>query len=51
MSSKVLKERLESLQFADIANFWLDLYRQKYKQLVNELSEWELIKNQPDDND
>ena len=51
MSSKVLKERLESLLFADIANFWLDLYRQKYKQLVNELSEWELIKNQPDDND
>ncbi len=49
MSSKELKKRLEALLFADIANFWLDLYRQKYKQLVTELSEWELIRNQPDD--
>ncbi|WP_065978572.1 MULTISPECIES: poly-gamma-glutamate synthase PgsB [Pseudoalteromonas] len=51
MSSKELKKRLETLLFADIASFWLDLYRQKYRQLVNELSQWELIKNQPDGHD
>ena len=51
MSSKQLKQRLEALLFADIASFWLDLYRQKYRELVDELSQWELIKNQPDDDD
>lgn len=51
MSSKQLKQRLETLLFADIASFWLDLYRQKYHELVDELSQWELIKNQPDDDD
>ncbi|URQ91511.1 hypothetical protein [Pseudoalteromonas sp. SCSIO 43101] len=49
MSNHLLTKRLENLLFADIASFWLDLYRQKYRELVDELSEWELIKNQPDD--
>lgn len=51
MSNKQLRQRLETLLFADIASFWLDLYRQKYHELVDELSQWELIKNQPDDDD
>tara|TARA_Y100000310_G_C20703849_1_gene832764 strand:- start:1915 stop:6009 length:4095 start_codon:yes stop_codon:yes gene_type:complete len=49
MSNHLLTKRLENLLFADIASFWLDLYRQKYRELVDELSEWELIKNQPED--
>ena len=46
-----LKSRLEHLLFADIANFWLDLYRQKYRQLVDDLAKWELLQNMPDDED
>ncbi|MGJ8484406.1 poly-gamma-glutamate synthase PgsB [Pseudoalteromonas sp. SYSU M81236] len=51
MSSNGLTKRLENLLFADIASFWLDLYRQKYRELVDELSQWELIKDQPEDYD
>ena len=46
-----LKSRLEHLLFADIANFWLDLYRQKYRQLVDDLAQWELLQNIPEDED
>ena len=46
-----LKNRLEHLLFADIANFWLDLYRQKYRQLVDDLAQWELLQNMPDGED
>ncbi|MBB1295290.1 MAG: poly-gamma-glutamate synthase PgsB/CapB [Pseudoalteromonas rhizosphaerae] len=49
--SSELKDRLEHLLFADIANFWLDLYRQKYRQLVDELAQWELLQNMPDGED
>lgn len=48
MTQQELKQRLEHLLFADIANFWLDLYRQKYRQLVDDLSKWELLQNIPD---
>lgn len=50
-SSKALKAQLTQLLFADIANFWLDLYRQKYQQLVDDLASWELIQNPPADED
>ncbi|KTF16351.1 poly-gamma-glutamate synthase PgsB [Pseudoalteromonas sp. H105] len=48
MNKQELKQRLEHLLFADIANFWLDLYRQKYRQLVDDLAQWELLQNIPE---
>lgn len=51
MTHSELKKHLEHLLFADIANFWLDLYRQKYLQLVDDLADWELIQNIPENED
>lgn len=51
MTQQELKQRLEHLLFADIANFWLDLYRQKYRQLVDDLAKWELLQNIPEQED
>ncbi|WP_245321405.1 poly-gamma-glutamate synthase PgsB [Pseudoalteromonas sp. KS88] len=51
MTQQELKQRLEHVLFADIANFWLDLYRQKYRQLVDDLAKWELLQTIPEQED
>ncbi|TQF69861.1 poly-gamma-glutamate synthase PgsB [Pseudoalteromonas luteoviolacea] len=48
MADKTLRDQLQELLFADTEKFWLNLYQHKYQQLVDELSEWELVKNKPD---
>ncbi|CAH9064195.1 hypothetical protein PSECIP111951_03071 [Pseudoalteromonas holothuriae] len=48
MTTNRLKTQLEQLLFADIERFWLNLYHHKYSVLVDELSNWELIKNKPE---
>ncbi|KZN38972.1 hypothetical protein N480_12130 [Pseudoalteromonas luteoviolacea S2607] len=48
MADKTLRDQLQDLLFADTEKFWLNLYQHKYQQLVDELSDWELVKNKPD---
>lgn len=47
MSNTEIKTQIERLLFADIAKFWLNLYKQKYTWLVDELAKWPLLQNKP----
>ncbi|MFC3033379.1 poly-gamma-glutamate synthase PgsB [Pseudoalteromonas fenneropenaei] len=51
MSNTALKQQITDLLFADIAKFWLNLYRQKYLNLVEELAQWPLLQNRPEQED
>jgi poly-gamma-glutamate synthase PgsB/CapB len=51
MTKNDLKQRLETILFSDISSFWLDLYRKKYSQLVNDIADWDLIQNIPEKED
>ncbi|MCF6440183.1 poly-gamma-glutamate synthase PgsB [Pseudoalteromonas luteoviolacea] len=48
MADKTLKRQLQDLLFADTEQFWLNLYQHKYQTLVDELADWELVKNKPE---
>ncbi|MDK2596313.1 poly-gamma-glutamate synthase PgsB [Pseudoalteromonas obscura] len=48
MADKTLKRQLQDLLFAETERFWLNLYQHKYQTLVDELAEWELVKNKPE---
>ncbi|MAD90485.1 MAG: poly-gamma-glutamate synthase PgsB [Pseudoalteromonas sp.] len=48
MTNNELKQQLESILFANIEKFWLKLYRHKYQDLINELLQWPLIRNIPE---
>ncbi|MBQ4833091.1 poly-gamma-glutamate synthase PgsB [Pseudoalteromonas sp. MMG010] len=51
MTKDDLKNQLEKILFSDISSFWLDLYRKKYSQLVNDIAAWDLIQDMPEDED
>ncbi|MEQ3514934.1 poly-gamma-glutamate synthase PgsB [Pseudoalteromonas sp. BZB3] len=48
MTNNELKQQLELILFANIEEFWLKLYRHKYQNLINELLQWPLIRNIPE---
>jgi hypothetical protein len=48
MNNDELKQQLEQILFANIEQFWLNLSRHKYHVLINELLEWPLIRNIPE---
>ncbi|KZN64494.1 hypothetical protein N473_14310 [Pseudoalteromonas luteoviolacea CPMOR-1] len=48
MADKTLKRQLQDLLFADTEQFWLNLYQHKYQKLVDELANWELVRNKPE---
>ena len=48
MTNNELKQHLELILFANIEEFWLKLYRHKYQNLINELLQWPLIRNIPE---
>lgn len=49
MADNQLKTQLQAILFADTEQFWLNLHRHKYQQLIEELAGWELLQNQPKD--
>ncbi|WP_194867686.1 poly-gamma-glutamate synthase PgsB [Pseudoalteromonas sp. PPB1] len=49
MADNRLKTQLQAILFADTEQFWLNLHRHKYHQLLEELAGWELLQNQPKD--
>ena len=48
MNRNDIKQHLEHILFANIEQFWLDLSRHKYQDLINELLEWPLIQKIPE---
>ncbi|RZQ54803.1 poly-gamma-glutamate synthase PgsB [Pseudoalteromonas phenolica] len=48
MNNDELKQQLEQILFANIEQFWFNLSRHKYHVLINELLEWPLIRNIPE---
>jgi len=48
MKNNELKQQLESILFANTEKFWLNLYRHKYQNLINDLLQWPLIQNMPE---
>ncbi|WP_105167054.1 poly-gamma-glutamate synthase PgsB [Pseudoalteromonas sp. T1lg23B] len=49
MNKEQLKQQLQDLLFANTEKFWINLYHHKYQALIDELCDWPLLMNKPED--